>query len=66
VKVMNMKEDDTVSAVALVVESDDTAADVLDDVSIASEETVAEGPGPDGNGALPTDPADEADSPEPS
>jgi DNA gyrase subunit A len=53
VKVMNMKEEDTVSAVALVMESDDTAADVAEDVLDAAEDSVVEGHGPDENGAAP-------------
>jgi len=54
VKVMNMKEDDTVSAVALVVDSGETAAEVAGNGDIAAEiEDEAEGHGPDGNGAAP-------------
>src|SRR3954452_11804341 len=59
VKVMNMKEDDTVSAVALVMDSDDTAASVAGD---DLPETPADGHGPEGNGATPEPPPDEADS----
>jgi DNA gyrase subunit A len=63
VKVMNMKEDDTVSAVALVMDSDDTAASVTG-VDLSAEggdgdvsETPATEAGPEGNGATPEPPA---------
>jgi DNA gyrase subunit A len=54
VKVMNMKDDDTVSAVALVMDSEGTAAEVLDDAPIDDEPRE----GIDGgNGATPGDEA---------
>src|SRR3954454_8156452 len=60
VKVMNMKEDDTVSAVALVVDSGETAAPVGEDNGDTppAPQADAGGHGPDGNGASPD--ADEA------
>src|SRR4051794_857129 len=62
VRVMNMKDDDTVSAVALVMDSEGTAAAVADDTPVEDEPRDAiEG----GNGAGPTDGATpEADAPE--
>src|SRR4051795_9789381 len=60
VKVMNMKDDDTVSAVALVMDSEDTAADVASDLTDDPREGI-EG----GNGAGPSDAADELVTAEP-
>jgi len=52
VKVMNMKEDDTVSAVALVMESaEDTGAGVAEGDVAETDPSAAEGHGPEGNGA---------------
>jgi hypothetical protein len=58
---MNMKEDDTVSAVALVMESGDTAASVTGEPALADGDGSVEGLGAEGNGASPDGetPADE-------
>src|SRR4051794_17288831 len=56
VRVMNLKDGDTVSAVALVMESDDTAAGVaagLDPDGEALEGAAIDDHGPEGNGATP-------------
>lgn len=55
VKVMNMKEDDTVSAVALVMDSEGTAAEVVDDDAPPVDAEPLEG----GNGAAPETPAED-------
>jgi DNA gyrase subunit A len=59
VKVMNIKDDDRVSAVALVVESEDNSAPVDGDVDQIELEEGAETPSSEGNGAGPDVPADE-------
>jgi len=60
VRVMNLKDGDTVSAVALVMESGDTAAGVAEDEPL--DGAPGEGHGPEGNGATAqapgTDPGD--------
>jgi DNA gyrase subunit A len=53
VKVMNIKDDDRVSAVALVVESEDNSAPVDGDVDQIELEEGAETPSSEGNGASP-------------
>jgi DNA gyrase subunit A len=64
VKVMNMKEDDTVSAVALVMDSDDTAAPVAGEEEIDPMGSGGPGHGVEGNGATPEPvPDEEADEP---
>jgi DNA gyrase subunit A len=61
VRVMNLKDGDTVSAVALVMESDeDTAADVADDIPRVEPDDIGAGHGPEGNGAS-VDPPTAAD-----
>jgi DNA gyrase subunit A len=59
VKVMNIKDDDRVSAVALVVESEDNSAPVDEDVDQIELEAGAEAPSADDNGANPDVPDDE-------
>ncbi|MFT3864798.1 MAG: DNA gyrase subunit A [Solirubrobacterales bacterium] len=59
VKVMNIKDDDRVSAVALVVESEDNSAPVADDPSAQVESAGSDGAGPDGAGPAASEDADE-------
>jgi DNA gyrase subunit A len=64
VKVMNTKDDDTVSAVALVMESGETAASVTGEPSLA-DDTPLEAGGAETNGATPEPvPAEEPDDAE--
>jgi len=59
VRVMNIKDDDRVSAVALVVESEDNSAPTEDPSAQAELDAAADTPSADDNGASPDVPADE-------
>jgi DNA gyrase subunit A len=56
VRVMNLREDDQVSAVALVMEeSTETAAQVAAELDEPAAEPTADGPSADGDGAAPSE-----------